>query len=642
MESRRVNSILAADFGSVHTRAVLIDVVDGTYRLVARGQSRTTDGFPANDIAIGFDRALRQLTEATERRFMADAGVIITPEQPDRSGVDFFALTASLGRPLRAVMIGLTPEVSIASALRAAEGTYIDVAAIISLDDGRSEEERLNAIILSMPDILILAGGTDGGAHTAPMQLAELAQLAISLMDPSRRPTVVVAGNASLAEQMTGLFEDLTSVLPAENVRPELEEERLDSARMQVGRAFDRYKEARSESFAMIGAMSHTGVLPTASSYNVLAEYLGTLYPGGVALVDVGSAASTLATAVEGQVRTSIRTDLGLGHSAPMLLEAVDVEAVRRWLPFEIPDNMLENYVINKSLRPATIPASAHDVYLEHALLKCGIRAMLTRINPDWEKATPPLELAIGAGAALTGTGHPAYDALLLLDALQPAGVTVLQADPYGLLPAMGTVAYYNPEAVVQLIDTGSLVTLGTSFSAAGLPRADKPAMRVRITVSSGEVVKNVVYGGHVWIYPLPLGKTARVQISCLSGMSMNGKRRVKLNVNGGLAGLIFDARGRPLPLAVTLAERAMQLPLWVSEVTGDPPLEIEPVKTTASDGRAQAAGADRRRRGLFGGRKRDEGHPEDSRRSRVGERDDVLDEVDDDELSELRKNVLS
>ena len=34
------NSILAVDFGNVHTRALLIDLVDGVYRLVAQAEEQ--------------------------------------------------------------------------------------------------------------------------------------------------------------------------------------------------------------------------------------------------------------------------------------------------------------------------------------------------------------------------------------------------------------------------------------------------------------------------------------------------------------------------------------------------------------------------------------------------------------------------
>ena len=103
---------------------------------------------------------------------------------------------------------------------------------------------------------------------------------------------------------------------------------------MQLGLAFDAYKENRGRGFGPVGDMSRLGVLPTAQGYNLLVEYLGQAQAGDVLAVDVGSAVSSLSASVDGAVYTTIRTDLGLGHSAYNMLETLDHEAIRRWLPF--------------------------------------------------------------------------------------------------------------------------------------------------------------------------------------------------------------------------------------------------------------------------------------------------------------------
>ena len=372
MASNDRGSILSADFGSVTTRVVLIDSVDGVYRLIARGTTRTTDGYPVYDIAVGFDRALRSLAEATGRRFMSDGGEVIIPEQPDRSGTDLLALTASLGRPLRAVIVGLVPDMSIASALRAAAGTYIDVAATISLDDGRDEEGRLNAVLLTSPDLVFIAGGTEKGSKGPVMRMVEVVKMAVALIDPSHRPIVIFSGNSQLTEPVTEAFDGVTRLLIAGNVRPSHREERLDSARLQLGISFDQYQENHNESLAIIGENSHTGVLPTAQGYRTVAEYFGSVRTDGIALVDVGSSVSTLAVSLNNEIISSIRTDIGLGHSATALLEAAGVEAVQKWLPLNASKSDLQNYALNKSLRPATIPVTLWDLHIEHALLKSG------------------------------------------------------------------------------------------------------------------------------------------------------------------------------------------------------------------------------------------------------------------------------
>ena len=119
MDDSRIRSILAADFGSVTTRALLFDRVDGLYRLVAQGRAPTTYGPPGDDLQAGLAAALQMMSESTGRRLLDDDGRLIRPEQADRVGVDYFITTTSAGPPLRAVLVGLYPQVSIAAARRA-------------------------------------------------------------------------------------------------------------------------------------------------------------------------------------------------------------------------------------------------------------------------------------------------------------------------------------------------------------------------------------------------------------------------------------------------------------------------------------------------------------------------------------------
>ncbi|MBC8100131.1 MAG: glutamate mutase L, partial [Armatimonadetes bacterium] len=366
----------------------------------------------------------------------------------------------------------------------------------------------------------------------------------------------------------------------APNVRPLLDTEALDAAQTKLAQAFDLYKEERSQDFSTIAAMTtEGGVKPTAQSYRTVVQYLGKSERGNVLAVDVGSAASVLAVAVKGEAVTAIRSDLGLGHNAQNLLQAIPIAALRRWIPFEIDDAELQNYAANKTLRPATIPATLRDVYIEHALLRAAIQTLVTASRPAWtDRATHEFRLIIGGGAALEGVGHPAYSALLLLDALQPTGITQLRLDSFALIPALGSIAASHPDAVVQTLAGSSIESLATAFCVMGVPRLDKPALRVKITLNSGDVVEETVHGGHLWVYPLAIGQTAEVRVRVVGrGLSINGKARLRLNVTGGSAGLIFDVRGRPLMLADDVATRAEQMPVWIAEATGDVVRPIDP-----------------------------------------------------------------
>lgn len=572
-------SILSVDFGSVHTRAVLLDVVDGEYRLVARGYGRTTNGFPGFDLSIGLRQVVAQINEATGRQMIERNGQVITPVTPDGSGVDLLALSASIGRPLRAVVIGLVPDVSITSAVRATNSIYMDVMAVISLDDGRDEEDRLNAILLNHPDVVLLVGGTEGGAETAVLRSAELVALAVSLTDERRRPAIIYAGNSAVADDVAQRFEDLTDVMVAPNVRPSLEHEYLDGIRLQLARTFDQNRGSRQRSMRDLAAQSATGVQPSAQGAALMAEYLRDTTHENVALIDVGSAATTLSLLFAGTIYASIRTDIGLGHSAPQMIDSVGTDRLRQWLPLYIEESDLQNYMMNKSLRPATVPGTLRDLYLEHALLRAGIRVTLAEVSAAYTEEAPALDRIIAAGAALTLSGSPGMEAMLLLDSLQPTGLTILEADPSGVIPAIGAVAQQVPEAAVQLIEGDSLTRLGVAINISGQPRLDKPAVTLIIEPEDENeaIIEQVVLGGHLWVYALPIGERARVTITCARGLSVGGRRKQTLIMEGGVVGLIVDARGRPLRLMPDVKLLAAQLPLWLHEATGDPLHDVDP-----------------------------------------------------------------
>lgn len=568
-----IGSILAVDFGSVHTRALLFDMVDGEYRLVARGQSRTTMGFPIDDVHIGVGRILRDISEATGRRFFDDQGNLIKPEQPDRSGVDYYITTASAGRPVRVVMVGLVPSISIASALRATSGSYVEPVAEIHLDDGLTEEERINRIILSRPDLIFISGGTDGGAKSALEDLLRLLTLTISLIPQIIRPTVIYAGNKRLADRAKELLGDITQVFISPNVRPTEEEEELEPAQILLGQAYDEHKEKQGFSFRNIAPMTSSGILPTAQSFATITEFFAQTMGVNAIAIDIGSATAVLSMSVQKEINTAIRTDVGMGHSAMSLVNIVGEETIAGWLPFYLQPGELTNYALNKGLRPATIPMDTRELYIEHAMARTAIQHMIAKARVDWDSLPtygdmPEINLIIGAGSTLTGTGYPALDMLLLIDAIQPTGVTHLKADPYAIIPALGALALREPSAVVQLLDSEIIDHLGTVISVSGHPSADSWAMRLNITTEDGEEFEHEINGGDVWVLPLPGNVTLTVDIKVARGLSIGDKNKVKLKLRGGTGGVLFDARGRKLSMGNTVEERAENMPKWLAQVT--------------------------------------------------------------------------
>jgi hypothetical protein len=652
------SSILAADFGSVHTRVLLIDVVDGMYRLVARAIVRSTGGFPAGDVALGLRGAVKEIESITGRTLLDKAGDMITPEGMNRTGVDYFLATSSGGRSLRAILVGLMPGVSLESGRHAIEGSYVEVVDTISLRDNRDEEDRVNTMLVSDPDLIFITGGTDGGA-VAPLQsILNTVKLAVLSAPEDNRPIVIYAGNSSAIPRVQEAFDDLTQLFIADNVRPDLQEEYLRSAQLRIGQSFDAYKETQGGGFDTVGQMSAIGLLPTAQSYRTITRFLGVADDDvdTLVVVDVGSGSSVLSTYEKGSAdesKSQIRTNVGLGHNAPAMVQSIPIEQFRRWIPFSITEADLLNYALNKQLRPGTVPGSRREMYIEHALLRVGIEDMLYSQRPDWRADPPKLDRIIGAGSAVAATGSPGISAMLLMDAVQPIGVTELYADPNALIASMGAISYVLPEAVVQLLRGNNLDYLGTVFSLEGAPRYGERAGRYRIEYEDGEFAEGTITGGAIYILDLPVGRTATVKISGLRrGLRVAGRFNVRRKVRGGLAGVLIDARGRPIPLESPLADRARFITAWyefVSNVEHPTPPEndLEPVAeryppqdfTFGQRSDREDENSQSQRRGLFGRRRKPEPKP-DPKAASDSVLDELLDEADDLDLDEIEAEM--
>lgn len=568
--SRQSNSILAVDFGSITTRVVLIDLVDGQYRLLTRTQVRTTLQPPADDVRIGLGWALANI-EATIRRPLLGENDLIIPEE-NGQGIDEVVATSSAGRPLNAVLLGLMPDISISSARRALTGTYINVAATLSIAEPLDEEARINRILQARPDLIFISGGMDGGNEAAVLELVHLADLAAKLV-PDDKPIILYAGNgeiAHLVEQQ--LIDSDAQVHIAKNVRPALLQEDLAVARLKLAQVYSDYVKRQPGGFGEVADWTQIGIVPTAQSVTNIIRWLGDDTKTSILHLDIGSATSTLAMSLRGEVRANIHSDLGMGHSFLSAIERLNRQQLLNWLPFELSEEELLDYAYNKILAPDTIPQTQRDLFIEYALARQIARHILHEAREGLNKASlgnlADLSSVITAGAVLTETAHPGIAAMLALDVLELEGDVALYADADNVMAALGAIAYTNPTAAVQVFDNQGINYLGVAFCPPGTARRGRrPAMRIQITLDSGRVIQKDLMPGELWTAPLPPGQNVSVDIRLGRGLRINNKRRIKQQVLTGTAGIIFDVRGRPLPF-VPMKRRLETYTTWWKGVT--------------------------------------------------------------------------
>jgi hypothetical protein len=578
-EPTHVESILAIDIGSVNTQAVLIARVDGSYRFVAHAQSPTTQEEPWSDVAIGARHAVEQLQHIAARPLLRDDGNVISPEESDGSGVDVCVITSSAAQPLRVVLAGLVGELSLDSLRRAAAGTYTSVADVIALlGIGRkSDEMRAKSILAVQPDVVCVAGGTDGGSVAPVLNLVESVALGASLIEPGLRPTIVYAGNAALRARVKAIVgDDMPLVAVEGNVRPALGTEDLGPVQAELEALHAKACLSTVSGLSACATWSHMPVLPTARSFGNVLRYLSMLSDSraGVLGVDAGASNTTVGAAFNGKLQLTVRSDMGSAFGGANLLAEVKTGNVARWLPFQIHPSDLEAFVLDKELRPLTIPADGRELLIEQALAREAIRAAARLGRPSWSRlaprvkgrSTPLFERIVGAGAVLSQATRPGQAALVLLDALEPIGVFELLLDVYNLMPALGAAAVAHPLSTVQALENKGLMSLGTVVVPTGKARPGEIILTVRMSYEGGGDLEVEVAAGTLEVLPLPLGQKATLRLQPRHDIDV-GHVRKPIEVEGGALGLIVDARGRPLvrhlPSDLEARRECIQQWLW-------------------------------------------------------------------------------
>lgn len=562
--ARRVGSILALDCGSEFTRAVLVERVEDTYRLVACGEAltRATSG---EEVLSGVRRALQRVTDITGRALCTERGFPIVPERADGSGADALVVTLSASPPLRVWLVGLVEEESLASGMRACQAPYATVCEVLSLadpavlDDIGGLATRLQHL---RPEVIFLVGGTEEGAEGPVRRGVEVLSLAGLALSEEVRPVLLYGGNSRLRQAVEEIAGSAYRVQVVENVRPSAERERLVPAQRALEGLYLERAARWDPSVDLLRSWSAHPLQTTARALGHTVRYLSLQAGMDVLAVDLGASATTVA-AQRGQAFT-LRSVPGLGMGAwgsdgPK----PSPEQLAAWLPEAIsPEEILE-VVATLGVYPFTMGQTSRELWVEQALAREAVAQALEKagLRPGL-----PWDLVVGCGGFLAHLPRPSQAALTLLDALQPVGVAVLAVDSTFLGPALGAVAAVEPLAAAQVLEQDAFLKLGTVVALAGHGREGDLALRMRIRYENGDTLGVEVRAGTLEVVPLALGERAELELRPARGFSLGPAHRgrtTRLHADGGVLGVVVDARGRPLGLPAEPEARQRKVQEW-------------------------------------------------------------------------------
>jgi len=421
-----MKAALLIDFGSTYTKLRAVDVERAT--ILGAGQGPSTVG---TDIAIGMRAALADL----ERHI----GVL--------PAFAYRLACSSAAGGLRMVTVGLVRELTAEAARQAALGAG---ARLVGTFAYRLTAADVNRIEQLAPDILLLAGGTDGGNSEVILHNAD------ALGRSRLACPIVLAGNRSAMDQCRERLA-ARAVIVTENVMPEFNVLNIEPARGAIREVFiARIVHAKGIDRAQ--AMFDRVLMPTPAAVMEGARLLadgcdGVAGLGALLIVDPGGATTDVHSVASGEpsragvipqglpeprVKRTVEGDLGMRHNIAAIDEAAGAGVIAAESGLAV--SRVRELIAELGQSVERVPANADEAALDRALARAAVRVAVKRHAGSVEtvftvsgpalvqrgKDLSDVGVVIGTGGALVHSPDPAA---ILATALADPG------EPFSLRP---------------------------------------------------------------------------------------------------------------------------------------------------------------------------------------------------------------
>ncbi|MBP2656185.1 MAG: hypothetical protein H6Q73_3754 [Firmicutes bacterium] len=374
----RKAAILVFDVGSTFTKANAFSYNEGEIAWLAFSQAPTT----VKNIDIGLNEAIKSLA--------CQLGEV-------KLEAEYVYSASSAAGGLRMVAMGYMPRVTAKAAKEVAMNAGARVLEVMSYDD--EAEYKLEMLQEIRPDIILLAGGTDGG------DIDNLVNDAKIIVKSGMKATVVIAGNQTAQPlAQTILDEANIPTVRVPNVMPIIHELKVKPAREAIHQQFIHQITKAKGLSKLIDILTVQKVVPTPGAVMMAAELLAKGTPeeegiDGLVVVDLGGATTDIHSVLpyldklsleeKGLVLTNekqtvyrtVEGNLGLRVSALGIVETVGPKALlaRIGLAGAEKEQAIVDYATALEKDPEHLAANAQETAFDQAMAEAAVEIALKR-----------------------------------------------------------------------------------------------------------------------------------------------------------------------------------------------------------------------------------------------------------------------
>jgi len=203
--------------------------------------------------------------------------------------------------------------------------------------------------------------------------------------------------------------------------------------------------------------------------------------------VDIGGATTDIFSNIQGSYFRTVSANYGMSYSISNVLMDAQFEKINRWLPAEVDETYIRNYIANKMLYPTYNPVNSYQKAIEQAIAReaivmskkqhmqmnfntsnIGFLDKMKKTRNDLEKITEAfyfekalekqvfhmyeIDLMIGAGGILAHTDNDEQALSIIDTGFKPEGITEIWKDRDFISPHLGKLSAINEKLAVKLL----------------------------------------------------------------------------------------------------------------------------------------------------------------------------------------------
>ena len=422
---------LIADVGSTTTKVLLIK----DDNILAREEAKTTVEKPDEDVAIGLQLATQLISYKLKEEI---------PEYD-------LLFSSSAGGGLQIVAIGITKNYTAKSAYNLALNSGAVVINTIAFDDGRTPLQRLHCLDQAKPDLILFAGGFEGGAVNQLVEIAELINLSkIHPKFETGKLPIIFAGNSHAQPFIEDILGDKFVLKTVPNINPKEGAKNFAPAREVILDTFINHVMSSAPGYKSLCDRALRPPLPTPIAVENILSLYSRRKNKKIFAFDMGGATTDCYSIAEDVTKRSVAANLGMTYSLPHVIKQCGIKKIMSILGKKCSEKEVLNFIGNRYIRPVTVSETEHELKIEEAIAK-NIIAEAFSMHQELIKMNYDLVIASGGFIA----HHPSNDRVkqIITKSFHLSSPTSIAIDNFFILPHLGILSQINESLALNLFE---------------------------------------------------------------------------------------------------------------------------------------------------------------------------------------------